>query len=442
MNKSMNNKEKKISYDLLGERAPQMPKKLPAFLEFAVSNAPKHTRAALVNSIFPPLGALMHNVKFCYPDGRLHEPHFFAGLVGPMAVGKGAIDPIIESIIRSLRAHDDASYDKLNEWQRQVKSAGANKQKPTRPEDAAILVPPADMTNPALIQLLMSAEKEGNRFLYTTMPEVDLLDQCSGGHKKVTGLIRLGYDLSHYGAQRATADGVSGNPILRWNFNFSCVESKAQTFFKGYILDGTVSRISISYLQRPEERIKGIPRQKEYDEAYNKRMDEWLVRLQSATGIIPCPKAGKLADELKEEMSLIAELSDDDNFDDMTHRAVALAWLKACLLYVLNDYSWSKEIADFMRWSLYYDLWSKIALFGGEMSLTGKEVNTKTMRKHGPANMLILLGDSFSADQLKAIRIDMGKDPDPEKQLNTWISRGFITYCAQTGLYTKTEAKK
>jgi len=296
------------------------------------------------------------------------------------------------------------------------------------------------MTNPALIQLLMSAEKEGNRFLYTTMPEVDLLDQCSGGHRKVTSLIRLGYDLSHYGAQRATADGVSGNPILRWNFNFSCVEQKAQSFFKGYILDGTVSRISFSYMQRPEERIKGIPRQGTYDEAYDKCMDEWIARLQSATGIIPCPKAGKLADELQDEMDLIADLSDDSHFEDMTHRAVALAWLKACVLYVLNDYSWSNEIAEFMRWSLYYDLWSKIALFGTEMSLTGKGVDTKTLRKRGPQNMLILLGDTFSADQLKDIRIDRGMDPDPNNQLKTWVNRGFITYSAQTGLYQKVES--
>lgn len=434
------NKEKKISYDLLGERAPQMPKKLPAFLEFAVSNAPKHTRAAFVNALFPPLGALMHNVKFRYQDGRLHEPHFFAGLVGPMAVGKGAIDPIIESIIRSLRAHDEASYTKLNEWQRQMKAAGANKQKPARPEDAAILVPPADMTNPALIQLLMNAEAEGNRFLYTSLPEVDLLDQCSGGHKKVTSLIRLGYDLSHYGAQRATADGISGNPILRWNFNFSCVESKAQSFFKGYILDGTVSRISFSYLQRPLERTKGIPRQGNYEDGeYDKHMDEWLARLQAATGIIVCPKAGKLAEELKKEMEKIAELSDDPNFGDLTHRAVALAWLKACMLYVLNDYSWSKEIAEFMRWSLYYDLWSKLALFGEEMSLKGKEVDTRTLRKRGPANMLELLSDTFSADQLQAVRIEMGKEPDPTNLLRVWLNRGFIKYCAQTGLYRKME---
>ncbi len=380
----------------------------------------------------------MHNVCFDYPDGRKHEPHFFSALVGPMSVGKGAIEPIIESIICSLRRHDELSYKKLGEWRRQVKAVGANKQKPARPEDAAILVPAPDMTNPALIQLLMDAEADGNRFLYTSIPEVDLLDHCCGSHRKVTTVIRLGYDLSHYGAQRATADGISGNPILRWNFNFSCVEQKAQSFFKGYILDGTVSRIGFSYIQRPAERPIGIPRQGTYDDEYHLCMQDWLTRLLAATGEISCPRANNMAIRLQTEMNTLADLSDDPNFEDLTHRAVCIAWLKACLLYVIHDYTWSNEIAEFMRWSLYYDLWSKIALFGPEMSITGKEVDTKQMRRHGPANMLEQLSDTFSADQLQALRTEVGKTPDPSHQLRTWINRGFIERSNQTGLYTKT----
>jgi hypothetical protein len=43
--------------------------------------------------------------------------------------------------------------------------------------------------------------------------------------------------------------------------------------------------------------------------------------------------------------------------------------------------------------------------------------------------------------QLQAIRTEAGKDPEGTKdQLNHWVFRGFITYSAQTGLYSKTES--
>ena len=169
-------------YDILSPYAPQMPKPLPQMLHLAIKNAPEHMKAAISNSLFPAFGSLMHNVGFRYSDNVFHEPHFMCGLIGPMSIGKGSINPIIETIIQPLREHDARSNAKLNEWKRQCKTTAANKQRPARPEDAAILAPEPDMTNPALIQLLMDAEAEGNRFLYTNIPEVDLLDQCCCSH--------------------------------------------------------------------------------------------------------------------------------------------------------------------------------------------------------------------------------------------------------------------
>ena len=136
-------------YDILSPYAPQMPKPLPQMLHLAIKNAPEHMKAAISNSLFPAFGSLMHNVGFRYPDNVFHEPHFMCGLIGPMSIGKGSINPIIETIIQPLRDHDARSNAKLNEWKRQCKTTAANKQRPARPEDAAILAPEPDMTNPA-----------------------------------------------------------------------------------------------------------------------------------------------------------------------------------------------------------------------------------------------------------------------------------------------------
>ena len=100
-------------YDILSPHAPQMPKPLPQMLHLAIKNAPEHMKAAISNSLFPAFGSLMHNVKFRFPDNVCHEPHFMCGLVGPMSIGKGSINPIIETIIQPLREHDSRS--KANE---------------------------------------------------------------------------------------------------------------------------------------------------------------------------------------------------------------------------------------------------------------------------------------------------------------------------------------
>lgn len=57
----------KNSYDILGTEAPQLPESLPRLLHLAVQNAPEHMKPAILNSLFPALGSLMHGVTFRYP---------------------------------------------------------------------------------------------------------------------------------------------------------------------------------------------------------------------------------------------------------------------------------------------------------------------------------------------------------------------------------------
>jgi len=59
-----------------------MPEKLPKMLGLAVQNVSDHMKPAILNSLFPALGSLMHGVSFRYPDNVCHEPHFMSGLVG------------------------------------------------------------------------------------------------------------------------------------------------------------------------------------------------------------------------------------------------------------------------------------------------------------------------------------------------------------------------
>lgn len=430
---------KKNKYDITSATAPPMPKTLPSFVRLAVSKVPDYMRPAAANALFPPSVAQMKNVSFRYIDNVLHEPCCsMECCVASSGLGKGYLDPMIEHQVKELAAHDAESRRKLEEYAREYKRTGANETKPDRPKDASILLPEPDMTNPALIQLLKDAERDDNSSLYTLMPEIDLLDQCCGSHRKVTRVIRLNFDNKRYGAERATVDGISGNPHLRWKFNISCVEAKARAFFKDCLIDGTLGRIGFSYIKKPADGRRGVPRQGDYDEAYQQKLEEYLTRLRSARGEISVPNLQNLIARLSEQLDEIVDLADDDIFESFAHRSLIIAWMKGCVLYVAEGYRWTPEILAFVEWCLYFDLWSKEHVFCNQIK-KNRDVEVPDVRKYGPSNMLDMLPDAFCQAQLENLRSSLEKPVDCTLQLNVWLYRKYITYDERTRTYRKTE---
>ena len=54
--------------------------------------------------------------------------------------------------------------------------------------------------------------------------------------------------------------------------------------------------------------------------------------------------------------------------------------------------------------------------------------------------MLDSLPDTFSEQQLEALRTEMGKSKEgTNSQLRKWVFRKFIIFCSETGLYSKTD---
>jgi hypothetical protein len=122
---------------------------------------------------------------------------------------------------------------------------------------------------------------------------------------------------------------------------------------------------------------------------------------------------------------------------ELSHRSIFAAWKKAAVLWILNDQTWSRSIGEYMVWFCYYDMWSKMQVFG-DMFNNGTQ--TEDAQRGGPKNMLDSLDNSFNQQQLEALRISLGKSKAGTRhQLHVWKNRKFITYSAQTGLYTKTQ---
>ncbi len=428
-----------MRYDVSKATAPAMPNlgKGTECIRLLLTQTSKDMHEPLVPMLFPVLGAHISGTEFQYPDLTWKEPTgMMANLVGDSGCNKGQLSNLVEAICRDFRQHDDTELKKLAEWSKLVKTKAGNKEKPARPE-VAIWFPPSDTTRPAFLQNAMALELQGGRTQYLNMPEVEMANDMCGGHKKVSQMLRNIYDRQRAGALRATADGVTGNPILRANLTLSATPGSARSFYKNELFNGTFGRMVFSYKARTS-RDGRIPRQGKYSDEFYQKLDEYLVRLGICKGRYIIRPLNKLTDRLAQDMASLADLVDDDVLWDCSKRALISAWKAGCILWMLNNQTWTKSMGDMVEWLVYRDLWSKMQLFA---DLLGKDADTiSEAQRRGPKNMLDNLPNTFNEAQLEALRVSLGKSKDGTNgQLRKWLFRKFITYSNQTGLYTKTE---
>lgn len=359
-----------------------------------------------------------------------------ANLVAQSGDNKGQLTTLAAAINRSFRAHDKAEIDKLREWQKVKQTKGNNKDKPARP-DIALWFPPADTTSAAFLQNAIALEEQGGRTQYFNLPEVEMADRLCGGHKQVSLMLRNVYDRARAGALRATADGVTGDPILRACITIASNPVSTRSFYKYELHNGTFGRMVFSY--KPRSRREGkIPRQGKYSDEFYEQLDGYLSRLDECKGRFIIKPLNKLADKLAEEMATLADLTDDDVLFEVSHRSLVSGWKAGCVLWVLNNQTWTKPMGELVEWLVYHDIWSKMQLFA-DMLDTDSDVLSDA-RRRGPKNMLDSLPESFNEAQLQALRTNLGKSIDGTKgQLAKWVFRKFIEYSAQTGLYSKTQ---
>ena len=418
---------------------PALPKKLPKLIQLLVSKVDPMYRPAVAQAVFPPLGAHLHGVTTRYIDNSENDlGGFMSVCMAKQSIGKGSVNMPIELVMEDVRQRDSFSRDQEKQWKQQCKSAKSSEKKPARPEGLCVQYLMSNMTNAAMVQRLIDAQQAGDKFLYVKLDEIELLDQIKAtGGATASEIIRLAFTQSLYGQERVGQDSITGTPPLRFNFNASTTIPGGMSYFRNGLTNGTLSRVTFSTIIKPMGR-RGIPRFGDYDESFRRALAPFILNLNNATGLIECRQAERMANQLMEENYDLAELSDDDIFETLSYRANRIAYDKAMLLFIAHGYQWSKEIADFCRWSEQYDLWCKLHFFGQTMR---EQVQIEALPTvFGPQNMLDLLPDRFSRQDLQAVHRAQGRNGDVMQVIYTWTNRGHIEQDASTQEYVKTPA--
>ena len=428
-----------MRYDISKSKAPAMPTlgKGTECIKILLSQVSKDNYEPFVPMFFPVLGAHISGAEFQYPDNSWKEmTGMMANLVANSGDNKGQLSPVVEAICRDFRQHDKEEENKYLAWQKLEKSKGSNQAKPVEPV-VAYRFPPTDTTRAGFLKNAIALETQGGLTQYFNLPEVEMADQLCGSHKHVSLLLRNVYDRARAGALRATKDGITGNPILRACITISSNPDSTRRFYKYELTNGTFGRMVFSYKPRGSRNGR-IPRQGKYTDEFYQKLDEYLARLDLCKGRYIIRPLNKLIDNLAQDMATLADLTDDDVLFEMSHRSLVSGWKAGCVMWALNGQAWTKPMAELVEWLVYRDIWSKMQLFA---DMLGKEVDQLgDVQRRGPRNMLNELPDSFTQQQLEALRTNIGKSAEGAAgQLRQWLFRKFVTYSNQTGFYSKTE---
>ena len=422
-------------------RQPQMPERLPAPIRLITSKAPRGYWPAIANTTFAAFATYIGGVKAEFWNGTLTEMNQLHMLAAPMSIGKSSIKEPINHILQPIIERDKLARQREKEWAEETNTKGANKEKPERPKDICVQVVDSDMTNAAYCLRMEDAERAGNKALFTRMDEMEQLKKLAGGTMaEVTEILRRDFDADVYGQERVGTQSIKSRTTMRHNMVISTTPATAKYFLGGNIDNGTLSRFSLSTIVR--EDVDHRPMFKSYDEMFDKRLAVYQARLDNAKGTIVCPQAKKLALALLDRGEERALMMGNESYQQLSYRAVEIAFRKSIILYIMNGMKWTKEIEDFITWTFDYDLWVKMCILGQEIS-TKLEQDYRIMRPGMPC-LLEQLGDSFTRQEFEVLyKAQCGSVADFRKAsgnlLSQWKKRGWIEEDKAQGIFYKTD---
>ena len=410
------------------KQPPLLPEKLPSLVKKATALTPQELKATVAQGIFPSLGAYPRGLSFRYIDNLYRELRMNCLTVAGTGSGKDtSLKQPLKHITMPMAARDAVSRQKLKEYNEQYNATKASKDKPKRPDDLIIQKVGSDLTPARLSQLMDDSQGAP---LYTQMNEFEQWFGVEGlrGQQCTFKNLKLADDEDNpFGQERAGVQSVNYSGPLFLNWNASTTPGKVQSMFRNVMVDGPVSRVCLA--TTPDVGLAApIPRYGNYDERYDEALRPYIENLSQATGEIECRQACRLAEKLKAECDQYTLVTQDEVFDNLSHRAIVHAFRKACLLYAANGMKWEKSIESFCRWSLHYDLFLKLKFFGDMIRKAGEQMQTS---KRGPRNLLEQIPTdeegTFTFNDAIATRTKCGKcEEGTGNMLSQWKARGYV----------------
>ena len=409
---------------------------LPRVLELICRRIPEGFRPAMVIAALPILGALATRIRFQYLDKQEHSFSFMSCITAPAATGKSFIRKPVNLLLTPIDRQDEIERKKEEQYKDALRAAKNSKMQPTNPRAC----PRNNGINVSIAKLLQLLSYSDGRHLIGIGEEIDTLvkSERAGVWSQKSDIYRLGFDNAKYGQNYMSDTSFSANVPVYYNLLLTGTPGGMYRFFKD-VEDGLVTRFC--FAQLPDMFGSDIPAFDNYTLAEEREIIAIAESLDQAEGTIACSHVGVRIRRWLNDKRELAIREDSRAIDTLRKRSAVIGFRAGMLAYLLNGQKYDKAVGDFAAWVAEYIFQNQMQLFGSKFEEVAQSQIVVNEKRSQVTSLLALLPETFTRNELMALRARNGQSTRVEMVISRWRSAGFITTTAKN-TYTKTAKAK
>ena len=253
--------------------------------------------------------------RFYHRPEELRRLNCSAMIIGDPASGKSFATRLYKQLIAPIIAADRVGKEAINAYREQMKTKGANKEKPKKPK-VAIRVHPARTSNAQFIQDMVNSveEVDGEKIqlhMLTFDTELDntLRVQRGGSWMDKESLELKAFHNEEDGQFYSNMDSIIENFIVTWNYVYTGtpIALKAKINERNF---GSGLATRLTCIPLPPTNFEMLGRESHIDVEGDKRLREWGEKLDRMKGELSLQK---IVDELYDWTARRMEDAKEDN---------------------------------------------------------------------------------------------------------------------------------
>lgn len=410
------------------DTAPAMPQlsSCPRFVRDLLSRTPSRCYEHVLNTCLPALACYLDGCTITGIDGselKLNCGFLHCG-VAKMSQGKSSRNQPLRAIIAPLKARDNELRAKIDAYNDQLRRTKASDLKESKPLFDSQLVG-SDSTSSALMSRLRDLQQE--KSLLITCDELQMLTALQSNTTGTAPLaLLLAFSAEDWVVDRSSEMGVSGSVSVRLNVSAMGTPYQAQKFFAGGYHSGLISRFSFSTIHEDDSEFY-------YGDytGFEELMAPYLELLKAEQGKhLSCKKIDEWARAMQRELLDKAAEFGCEALRNLSYRAVIIAQKKAYVFWILNKKVCNRKLMDFLTWSLRAQMHSMFYVLGDLIQKESAAEESSSTRSFGPKNLLTMLPDTFSRQDMIELRKRLSMDVGNKalsRALSAWRGRKLIT---------------
>ena len=401
---------------------------LPIGLKESLKGNPPSLYLPLIVGEMPLLMAMASDVSVKYCDGRIQYLGGMAIIKAEQASNKSAIEHAVDYWIAPIRKEDSLAREKEETVARKNRGRKSNERAEAEPTEIIREVPITISCSRLLKRLKLAQGKT----LYSFCSEMDtLIKTNSGGNwSQKFDIYRVSFDRSRWGQDYNSDQAESGIVNVAYNWTILSTPGSLKKCFRGdNVENGLSGRMMLAEL--PDDPYAEMTVFSELKDCEQKRIEQAVAILRSASGFYDTPRLRKAIGEWVEKIRKEAALA-DNRAKAVYRKRAAVIGFRCGVVFMLLAGRESKACIDFALMMADYTLYMQTKNFGS--TLMQQYVKGSQSAEMLSVNRIIYdeLPQTFVMQDLKAMKGADYSDGALYSIIHRWAKEGWIEKTGKT----------